>query len=252
MNSYIAKALHKYINAKKPRALGATIAGTQNGGGTPQQGFQAAKAVATASSQTTPENVGQKAAKNLRTAPPGVQAAGAANAAKQHALAIGYSVPAANKEAVNAAENAASQRPSNQANAAVHGAVAAGAPVNKRKTILTVRLKALVNQDTSSMTPVSARTEKQALSNVLRQLGEIPKNLQNKVSDYSRRLNNKTSSNLNRLLQKINSQNYLRTLETKNQRNAIRATLNLLANQNQRKNNSKVQAARAKLNSLVY
>jgi hypothetical protein len=57
--------------------------------------------------------------------------------------------------------------------------------------------------------------------------------------------------NLNRLLEQINSQNYLRTLETKNQRNAIRATLNLLANQNQRKNNSKVQAARNKLNSLA-
>lgn len=137
MNSQLISNLKNYINKKRPKVAGATAAAVKNVGGSNNVAARAGNAAAAAPSSATPGNVGNRAANAAANAGAGptVQAAAAAGAAKNHALAIGAPPPVANAEASNAAANAAANatnNPNTAARAAATGAAAANVPKNQQ------------------------------------------------------------------------------------------------------------------------
>jgi hypothetical protein len=146
INKYLTNSLHKYMNAKRPRAAGAAAAAVQNAGGS---NANAAKAAAGAmkANGATPGALGIAAAAPLLAlnAPPAQAAAAAAGAAKQQALALGMGSNAANNVAAKAAARAANQarpnaRPVNAAQTAAAGAAAAGLNANAQAAAASISL----------------------------------------------------------------------------------------------------------------
>jgi len=133
INNYMAKALHKYINAKRARVAGAAAAAAGNAGASqPVQAAAAAGAATTppgASPSTAGNNAG-RAAQQAGATPLQITAA-AAGAAQQQALGQNKGPNAAQQAGAEAAANAAQQARPNapatqQAQTANAGAAAAG------------------------------------------------------------------------------------------------------------------------------
>ena len=135
INNYMAKALHKYINAKRARVAGATAASAGNAGAPPQVQAEVAGAVANTPPSAPPSTAGNNAARAAQQAgaTPAQQAAAAAGAAQQQALVLYKSPAAAQQAGAEAAANAAQNARPNasaaqQARTAAAGAAAAGLP----------------------------------------------------------------------------------------------------------------------------
>jgi len=133
INNYMAKALHKYINAKRARVAGAAAAAAGNAGAPqPVQAAVAANVVNTSPS-AAPSNAGNNAARAAQQAgaTPLQTTAAAAGAAQQQALGQNKGPNAAQQAGAAAAANAAQQArpnatPVQQAQTANAGAAAAG------------------------------------------------------------------------------------------------------------------------------
>ena len=135
INNYMARALHKYINAKRVRAGANAAAAVKSAGGSNETAARAAQSAVQTSLSSTPATAGNNVRQALLAiqAPPVQQVAGAAAAANQQALALRQTPAAAQQAGAKAAAAATQQArpnatPAQQAQTAAAGAAAAGLP----------------------------------------------------------------------------------------------------------------------------
>jgi len=133
INNYMARALHKYINAKRARVAGAAAAAAGNAGAPGPVQAAVAATVANTPPSASPLLIGNKAANAAKQAgaTPLQITAAAAGAAQQQALGQNKGPNAAQQAGAEAAANAAQQArpnstPVQQAQTANAGAAAAG------------------------------------------------------------------------------------------------------------------------------
>ena len=326
INNYMAKALHKYINAKRARVAAAAAAAAGNAGAPQPVQAEVAAGVVKTSPSAPPSNAGNNAANAAKQAgaTPLQITAAAAGAAQAQAQMQRQSPNATQQAGAEAAASAAQQvRPNasatQQAQTASAGAAAANGNAkraalmtllngvtnnnitspngksiaeveklkanlealninNNRKTTV-IRLinnrlrtnvapnaggsggvninavRGAVNQNTNVMNQAQAREELRRLNVLLGKVGTINNaNLQTKIQNYRRRLNNKVNPATRRqsllrqgLGSNLNYARFARTLlETPNNVSVMGAIANAKS-KNMRFNRNKLVAAVDKL-----
>ena len=148
INGYIARALHTYINAKRPRVAGNVSAAVGNAKGSNENAAKAAQAALSTPSSASPETAATNVQNSLSGASPVQQAAGAASAANQQALVLGQTPLAAQQKGAEAAAQAAQRAqpnatPEQQAQTAAAGAAAAN--LNAKRAKLASLLNGVTN-----------------------------------------------------------------------------------------------------------
>ena len=134
LNTAMANALHKYINAKRARKAGVVAAAVENANASRPVAMAAGVVAGNMPSNATPAAAASETANQVMNAGGNANqaAAAAAAAARQQAVNQGSTPAAANNAAAAAAANAAAQHagtPAAAASAAANGAQAANLPV---------------------------------------------------------------------------------------------------------------------------